>query len=184
MIKLNTLEPLPDIFNQLEVINPNLKIFEIIGNGTELDSLYLALYGERYTTDTLDSEKSAKFINMLYAKKWDNAYTLIESTDMILSDLGSKDIETVTKKYKYTDTIKDVDSLPAFDDTELNVDTQNDRQLSHDEITDDNVNETVTVKDKKDMDGFNKSYEYLMKNWIYDIVFTDVNSLITLSIHN
>lgn len=182
MIKLNDLKP--TIFVELEKLCPNNKVFQVIGTGEEIDALYLFMYGERYTTDDLDSIKSAQYIKTIYADKWDRAYDLVNAMDDILPDLGSKETKTTTHRYKYTDTINDVDNVPVFDSTETGLNSENNRTLTHDETGESGVNERIENTDKRNIYNFNASYEYLRKNWLNDIVFTDVNTILTMSIHN
>lgn len=182
MIKLKDLKP--TIFTELEKIVPQNKVFEIIGTGAEIDDLYLFMYGERYTADNLDSTKSAQYIKTIYADKWDNAYTLINGMNDILPDLGSKETKTTTHNYKYTDTINDVDNVPVFDSTETGLNNENNRTLVHNETGTDGINEKIENTDKRNIYNFNASWEYLRKNWLNDIVFNDVNVILTMSIHN
>lgn len=182
MITINDLKP--TIFTELEKIAPNLKLFEIIGSGQELDDLYIFKYGNRLTSDNLDSAKTANYMKMLYSGAWDSAYYLFQGTQNILPDLGRSDIKTIIHQYKYTDSTNDVNAVPSFDSTELNTETQRDSTFTHDTISGDNVDKTTETNDNKDINDFQKSYEFLMLNWVDDIIFNDVNRFITMYIHN
>lgn len=182
MIKLKDIKP--TIFTELEKIIPTNKIFDVFGSGEELDNLYLFSFGERYTTDDLDSIKTAQYIKTIFSDKWDSAYALINGMNEILPDLGSKETRTTVHNYKYTDTIKDTDSVPTFDSTDNSLENENNRTLIHNETGADGTNEKIENIDKRNIYNFNVSYEYLRKNWLYDIVFNDVNNLITMLIHN
>lgn len=177
MIQLKNLNPLPTIFSEMEKINPDCKIF-VLCNGSDLDDLYLAMYGGRFTTDNLDSAKTAKYINMLYAKNWDNAFNLFNASGEIMGELGATKSTTITRDNDYTDTSKDTDNVPTYDSTELSIEKSNDRSFNHKVNTD----TETTIEDSKNINNFNVSFEYLLKNLICDIVFTNVNDFATVSI--
>lgn len=181
MIRIDELNP--TVFTELEKIAPNLKLFEIIGTGNEIDNIYVAMYGQRLTTETLDSAKTANYMKMLYANAWDTAYYLFQNTENILPDLGKRDIKTTLTEYKYTDTTNDTDSVPSFDSTDLNTEAQKDVTFTHSEINEDNINRVTVTNEDKDIADFQKSYEFLFTNWVIDIVFNDLNRFITMYIH-
>lgn len=175
MIKISEINP--TIFSKLQEINPTCKIFSVFG-GTDLDDLYIAKFGERYTSDNLDSTKTAKYLNMLYSDNWDNAYDLFNASGATMGELGSIKSTTITKDTDYTDTTNDTDSVPVYDSTDLAVERNNDRSFNHKVNTD----ITTTIEDTKDISRFSQSIDYLKKNYLYDIVFEDVNSFVTYSI--
>lgn len=182
MTKLNEIKP--SIFAELEKIAPDNNLFVVFGTGEELDNIYLYEYGERMTNDDLNSIKTAQYIKTIYLDRWDKAFELFSASDKTLPNIGSQETETTTHKLQYTDTITDTDIVPSFDSTENNIDRLNDRTLTHNEVTDGNINERVRIKDKQSLYNFNTSFEYLRKNYLNDIVFHDVNTLITMYIHN
>lgn len=182
MIKISELKP--TVFTEMEKLSPNLKLFEIIGTGVELDNLYIMIFGERLTTDTLDSAKVANYMKMLYSSSWDTAYYLFQNTANTLPDLGKQGRKTTLTEYKYTDTTKDTNSVPSFDSVDLNTETQKDMTFTHSEINDDNINRVTVTNDDKDIAGFKPSYDFLLTNWVIDIVFNDLNRFITQHIHN
>lgn len=166
------------IFVELQAILPTCKIFTI-AQGTELDTAYLALYGNRYTYDTFDSSATAQAVKVMYADNWDRAYDLFLASGNLMIDLGNQSTTTTTKDYGYTDIVSTNDSVPAFDADTPQLDKQTDRELTHTVN-----NDTTTVKsDSKDISRFGVAYNYLQKRLINDIVFADINKLATLSIH-
>lgn len=177
MIQLNKIEPLPTIFTEMEKINPDCKIF-VLCNGADLDDLYIAMYGSRYTTENLDSSKTAKYVNILYSKNWDNAFNLFNSSGEIMGELGQTKSTIITRDNEYKDTTNDVDKVPTYDSVILNIEKSNDRDFTHKVITD----SETTIEDSKNINNFNVSYEYLLKNLICDIVFSNVNDFVTVSI--
>lgn len=182
MVKISELKP--TIFSELEKIEPNIKLFEIIGSGQELDDLYIMMYGDRMVNDWLDSVKTAKYLKMIYVSSWDNAYYLFKNTGDILPDLGQSGVKTTLREYMYTDTTRDVSSVPSFDSVELNVETQGDTTFTHDEYRDGNINRETITTDNRDIKDFKKSFEFLMVHWVQDVVFNDVNRFITSYVHN
>lgn len=177
MKKINELNP--TIFVELEKILPDLKLFTL-DNGDSLDSLYIFKYGERVTTDNLDSVKVAGYLKTLYSKNWDKAFDLFTAGDNLMIDFGNMSSKVTTKEYGYTDTVSDLESVPAFDVETAELDRKNERSLVHV----DDVNKTTVTQDDKDISKFNASWEYITKNYIDDVIFNDVNKLITMRVHN
>lgn len=166
------------VFAELQKINADCKIF-LVAQGTELDAEYLALYGNRMTFDDFNSQGTANALNVMCASNWDNAYDLFLASGKLMIDMGNMTSTVTTKQYDYTDTVANVDSLPAFDNAELQTDKKTDRELTHKVNTD-----TETVQsDSKDISRFGTAWNYLQKNLIRDIVYRDLNKLATLSIH-
>lgn len=176
----------PTVFTELQKLKPHIKLFTVIADGSELDNMYIFSYGDRIVPDdNVDSATVAKYMGFLYADSWDSAYYLFQNTQNIIPDLGQFNKTTVTHNYRYTDTIKDVDSLPAFDDKTLQTNNQNDRTFTHDEYFESpNKNEKVTTVEKKDINDFQMSYKFLLLNWVHDIIFNDLNRYLTLYVHN
>lgn len=164
----------PTIFEQLQVLKADCKIFTI-AEGVDFDDLYIFRYGYRSTLDDLDSSKVAKYCKMMYCDKWDSAYDLIVESHKLMVDLGNMKSTVITREYGYTDTIGTLESVPAFDVEQAELDRQTDRTLSHIE----DKNKTTTLSDNKDLKDFNTAYNTLMRDLIDNIVFADLNKLIT-----
>ena len=169
----------PTIFVDLETLSPELKLFTL-EDGVNLDILYIFKFGERFIPDDLESQKVARFIKTLYAVNWDKAFDLLTAGDKLIPDFGSMSTKETVKEYGYTDTISDLESVPAFDVDTPELDKQNEKTLNH---TDD-VNKTLVTEDKRDMSNFKDSWEYVLVNYIENIIFNDVNKLITYKIHD
>lgn len=169
----------PTIFEQLQVLLPDCKIF-LVADGVDLDELYIFKYGNRQTLDDLDSNKTAKYCKMLYADKWDSAYDLITTAQGLMLDMGNMKSTVTTKEYGYTDTVTDTEKIPAFDLPNAELDRQTDRSLTHI----DNVNKTTVLSDDKNIDSFNRAVNVLKVDLIDNVVFADVNRLITYRLHN
>lgn len=166
------------VFAELFKIEPNCKIFQI-ASGENLDTAYLAKYGERMTFDDFSSIGTAQTLKVLNCANWDNAYDLFLASNDLIPALGNSSTTNTTKEYAYIDTVSDNESLPAFDSEITQLDRETNRTLNHDVSKD----STIETKDTKDISRFGAIYNYLQKHLINDIVYKDLNSLATLSIH-
>lgn len=166
------------VFTELQLINPDCKIFQI-ENGKSLDAHYLLLYGNRMTFDDFDSQGTANAVNALYVQNWNDAFDLFTSSGELMKDMGNMTSTVTTKDYEYTDSINDTQKLPAYDSVDLQTDKDNTKSLTHKDVT--NV-ETVK-SDSRDISRFGVAFNYLQKNLLHDIVYKDLNALATLSIH-
>lgn len=169
----------PTIFQSLYEVNPNLKLFEL-ASGLELDTLYVYKYGDRKCDADLDSKQAATMLNIMHRLKWDNALDLWTNAYTLMQDFGSKDVTTTVKDYSYTDNVHDEKAVPAFDDVEPAIDETNAKVLTHE----DTVNSTTVTKENKKIDDVNPMLDYLQRNFLDDIIFTDVNDLVTYYVHN
>lgn len=166
------------VFAEMQLIAPTCKIFQI-ANGATLDAHYLSLYGNRMTFDDFDSQGTAQALKVMFSENWDNAFDLFAASGNLMPDMGNMTSTVTMKEYEYTDNVTDNDSLPAFDSTDLQTDKNSVKELRH------TVNKDVeTVKsDSRDISRFGTAFSYLQKNLLHDIVYKDLNSLATLSIH-
>lgn len=166
------------VFKELQAINPDCKIFQI-ASGEALDVHYLSLYGNRMTFDDFDSVGTASAVSALYASTWDNAFDLFASSGNLMIDMGNSASTITTKDYEYTDSVNDVQKLPAYDAVDLQTDKDNTKSLTHKV----NIDKETVQTDSKDISRFGVAYSYLQKNLLCDIVYKDLNALATLSIH-
>lgn len=154
------------IFTELEKLKPDMKLFTIIG-GSDLDGMFASLYSERaliYPQKT--SEQYARFLDVIYSKKWDNVFDLMTASESTLAGLGLSREES----RKTEEVVNDIDTIAAFNSESFENNTQNDKTR--------NVTETRTKADK-DIRNFKVSYDYLQNNFIIDTVFADAIDLLT-----
>lgn len=166
------------VFSELQLANPDCKIFQI-ANGKSLDVYYLSLYGNRMTFDDFDSQGTANAVNALFVRNWDNAFDLFTASGNLMQEMGNATTTITTKELDYTDSVTNVEKLPAFDSIELQTDKDGTKELNHKV----NVDKETVQSDNKDISRFGTAYNYLTKNLIVDIVYKDLNKLATLSIH-
>lgn len=167
------------IFADLETLVPDLKLFTL-EDGVNLDTLYIFKFGDRFVPDDIDSSKVARFLKTLYSANWDKAFDLFTAGDSLMKDFGTMGTKETVKEYGYTDTVSDVESVPAFDIPTPELDKQNEKTLKHI----DDVNKVTVTEDNRDISKFKDSWEYILVNYIEDIIFNDVNKLITYKIHD
>lgn len=148
-----------DIFEQLQTVNKDLALFTI-SDGTILDTVYKYKSGEKTTAPIL-SEKStneiANLINVMYGKKWDNYINGYLTT--------------------YPDLLKYFGNHTVVKTTEKVAPYETDDFYNENEKT----TETTGAINPKDIETIIKNLREVV---IYDIIFSDVDSLIALSIYD
>lgn len=166
------------VFAELQLIAPTCKIFQI-ANGASLDAHYLSLYGNRMTFDDFDSQGTAQALKVMFSENWDNAFDLFTASGSLMREMGNATTTITTKEFDYTDSVTNVEKLPAFDSADLQTDKDGTKELNHKV----NVDKETIQSDSKDISRFGTAWQYLQKNLLCDIVYKDLNSLATLSIH-
>jgi hypothetical protein len=170
-------------FNLFAEINKTKKlgIFDFIPAET-MDLLYKSMYGERYVSNLFadnDITDIADFIIGLYAFRWDNILSFITSSIPVLENYGEKLVETIKDNGTDDNTRTTTDKVSAFNDEDFTNDTNNTDTFKG---KTQNVRERTQLIEKINPIELKNSIEYLKNNFIYDIVFVDVNNVLTLSI--
>lgn len=169
------------VFGELEKINPDLKLFSV-WTGENLDAYYNIMYGVRVASPILEnmtSSQIAQYINSLYANKWD---TLLDYTAALYSTLvggGSSYTETRTTNDASTIKTTNTNNVSAYNDDDF---SPNEQEITNTE-NGGSITEQIEHIDKSLSNiDYDKYTQYLMTNYIYDTVFSDINNICTLKI--
>lgn len=148
-----------------------------------LDLYYKVSFSERtlsnlYTNNTISDV--ATIVLGFYGTKWDTLLAYITNSIPVLENYGEKLTETiidtgnVVTDHENTNSVTGYDSENFVDDNkEVSKDTTtyNDKKQVREQI--------ISRVGYADMQGIIK---YLQSNYLFDIIFEDVNNLLTLSI--
>lgn len=161
---------------------------------TLLDSLYIGLHGIRKLSRigrTTEVDDCAQLVYNLFIRKWTSQYNLIIKnynieqgnittiTETIETDITADTTNDVTNKVSAFNDFVD-DENDTTDEEFANNDTSN---TTINSVTDNNRNRTYEKVEDKVADR-SELLDMLQLNFICDIIFTDVNGILTLSIFN
>lgn len=171
-------------FNLFQEISSGnfLDIFDVV-SAENMDFYYLAMYGERYTSNLFNKyeiSKVAEIISQLYNDKWNNIYNYIKNSVPILNTYGNKTSEVTTNTGAENTERTLENKISAYNASDYSENTK-DVENSNLTFTDRKTTKETTYTDIKNID-LNNIVDYLKTNYIYDTIFTDVNNIITLSI--
>ncbi len=151
-------------------------------SGTQLDLLYSNIHGIRKLARIgrdLTVEQIAELIGNMFKKKWEIAYELyLKNNDFLRGDK-----ETVTENIiddnSMTDERTSTNSVSAYNDNDF---VNNDKDDSLNEIKTDNERNRTLTRYNSRLSDVKSLYEVLQNNFICDIIFVDVNTVLTLNI--
>lgn len=166
-------EKFTNLFTTLKTNYTDIKFLQNVDSDS-VDSLYISKHGNRTlnTYSTIETvEKICFVLNTYYLNKWN---TLFEYQNKIYNDILEGNTTVKTENIgndKYIQT----NNLASYDSNELNSD-------SSIEYNKDSKTNTTTTKESI-FNGYKSKFSYLQDSNFYDIVFTDVNTIITLNIY-
>ena len=140
----------------------------------KLDPLYNMIYGEKYLTTYATKENIDSIVDSIYNfydNKWTKLYTYYNS----LLDSIMNGGETVKREETGLEKSSTTNLLASYDDDTL----QNSDSSEYEKQP---ITKTTTTTDSK-LSGYKSRFDYLQSTDFYDIIFTDVNKLITLDIY-
>ena len=146
------------------------------------DILYNNMYGSRllarFGRDN-DVSTIATVLQEMFYEKWANAWKSYQSyADMILGDKETTS-ENVVDDNENTGTNTDTNTVSAYNDENFVNDDKKSTQI-HNEIKNNRTrNKTVT---KTNIDTVEKVSKLLQNDFLYDTIFIDVNTVLTLDI--
>ena len=187
MKRLRVKEKYQDLFTHIKTAR-KLLIFDYIPD-TSLNVIFNANYGNRFLTEFAndnDVDKVAVAITDLFGRKWDNLVTEYISSIDSLSEFAQVYRETVRSSNNGSMDRNTVSKVSAFNDVSSSVgddfiDNNSDNETSTTTDTGEKVRE-YTLQKIKDSKHYTDVLNYLQKNLISDIIFTDINSMLTLCI--
>ena len=162
-----------DKFNKLfelyHIYNPSNKFIT-----SNLDPIYIMKYGEKYLTTYATDEDINIIIDSIYTfydSKWNKLYDYYNS----LLDSIMNGGETVKREESGLEKSSTTNKLASYDDDTL-------QNSDYSEYEKQPITKTTITIDSK-LSGYKSRFDYLKNTDFYDIIFTDVNKLITLDIY-
>lgn len=146
------------------------------------DILYNNMYGSRllsrFGRDN-DVSTIATVLQQMFYDKWANAWNSYQSyADMILGDKETTQ-EQVVDDNKNTGTNTDTNTVSAYNDENFVNDDKKSTEISN--KIDNKRTRDKTVR-KTNINTVEKVSELLQKDFLYDTIFIDVNTVLTLNI--
>ena len=175
-------EKLSNIFTEIELIKP-LAIFDFIDSET-LETLYILKHGNRSLNskgEEIEINKLAKVLNIVFGEKWDKILLNYTESILELNSYSEKIIETISDDGSLNLTRDSINKISAYNVDEF-VNNNSDENIESN-MTTNLRNRQYEIQKIKDTGYFDKINNYLNKVNIYDIIYTDINELVTLSIY-
>lgn len=175
-----------NLFEEIHKIHP----FPFVGvfPVDKMNLFYLNTHGERTLSKSgrnLTVSEMASVIVGLHSEKWDKIYTNMVSEYPIIENHVETLTETTKEKGTNTNntTETNVEKVSAYNDNDFVNDEQT---TNNNTMTGSNENEVTKTVEKRVTENAIKNLEnaikYLQNNVIYNIIFSDVNGVITLNI--
>lgn len=162
-----------DKFNKLfelyHLSNPSNKF--ITGN---LDPIYIMKYGEKDLTTYATDENIDTIIDSIYTfydSKWNKLYAYYNA----LVDAMMNGGESVKREEIGIEKSSTTNKLASYDEGTL-------QNSDSSEFEKQPTTKTTTTTDST-LSGYKSRFDYLQSTDFYDIIFTDVNKLLTLDIY-
>ena len=171
-----------NIFQAIHTVNPNLKIFSQV-EATVIDSAYIVKFGGRTCTkcaESMDAEALAQILNGVYGKKWDALFDSIAAIDASLSVQGETISEHITETEKPNTTTTTTNEVSPYNSDDF---SNNDKSTAttNGTITNEKTREYSRVYPDTEFSRY--TFEYLTNTPLFDIIFSDANSILTLNIY-
>lgn len=167
-----------NLFTEMKNIKP-LPIFDFIDDNT-LNQLYIMKYGNRVITSNvidIDAEVLASVLINAYGFKWDNIILNLTNSINELADYKELITETITDEGSLNSSRENINKVSAYNvDDFVNNSSDDNSEIN----TSTNLkNRQYEIKKLKDVGVYGKIHSYLNRINICDIIFTDINQLIT-----
>lgn len=157
------------LFELYHIANPSNKFIT-----ANLDPLYIMKYGNKDLTTYATDENIDTIIDSIYTfydNKWTKLYVYYNS----LLDSIMNGGETVKREETGLEKSTTTNKLASYDDDTLQNSDSNEYEKQP-------ITKTTTTIDSK-LSGYESRFDYLQSTDFYDIIFIDVNKLLTLDIY-
>lgn len=175
----NIAELNPDIFTKIYALNPDLKIFTLV-NAATLDLIYKNKFSNRLCAPCCFSgsiEDIAGVINALFSEKWNALFDSVQNMNVSAQNGGEHTTEKETTTTTPETTTEITGQVSPYDSGDF---------ANNDKTTTTNTGKTDVVRNREynrtTPNNANSVLSYLQKNPLYDTMFIDVNSVLTLNI--
>lgn len=174
-------EKCTNLFTEMKNLK-QLPIFDFIDDNT-LNQLYIMKYGNRGITSNvvdIDVELLASVLINAYGFKWDNIILNLTNSINELADYKELITETITDEGSLNLTRENINKVSAYNvDDFVNNSSDDNSEIN----TSTNLKERqYEIKKLKDIGIYDKINSYLNRINICDIMFADINQLITTKI--
>ena len=169
------------LFTEMRKINP-LPIFDFIDEDT-LNQLYIMKYGNREVTSNVvdvDVTLLATVLIRTYGFKWDNMVLNLTNSIKELADYNELITETITDEGSLQLTRENINKVSAYNVDDFVNNSSDDNSETN---TSNNLKKRqYEIKKLKDIKVYERVHTYLNKTNICDIIFMDINQLVTTKI--
>ena len=171
----------PNIFEEIKKINPDLKIFTIVTPAT-IDTAYLMRFSSRICAPFVSAttvENIAGIINAMFAQKWDVLFDTVNAVNSSVMKAGEHTTE-ITDSTNTPDVVTEITGqVSPYDSSDF---TNNDKTTTTNTGTTTTHSEREYTRTNPNANTTNYAFQYLKSNPLYDTMFMDVNSVLTLNI--
>lgn len=170
------------LFQTMKNNGADLGIFDFI-TPKKLDLYYSNMFGERFLSNTYLNntiEDVAEIINGFFTTKWNSLLSFITIKNEGLKTYSEKLTETTVDTGNVETNRTSTNDVSAYNDENF---VNNDRDTENAKTHYDDLTKTRTQYiDKLNPNDLNNVVTFLTNNFVYDTIFNDVNSIITLQI--
>lgn len=171
----------PHLFAKIQEINPYLKIFSVV-TPEFLDSAYMLKFSSRICTPVVLStsiDNIAGIVNAMFSQKWDTLFDTVKAVNSSVVNAG----EYITEKTDSTNnpdvTTEITGQVSPYDSAEF---ANNDKTTTTNKGTTKIHTDREYTRTTPNANTTNNIFQYLKNNPLYDTMFMDVNSVLTLNI--
>ena len=169
------------LFTEMKKINP-LPIFDFIDEDT-LNQLYIMKYGNREVTSNVVDVDVALLATVLirtYGFKWDNMVLNLTNSINELADYNELITETITDEGSLHLARENINKVSAYNVDDFVNNSSDDNSETN---TSNNLKKRqYEIKKLKDIKVYERVHTHLNKTNICDIIFMDINQLVTTKI--
>lgn len=169
------------LFTEMKKISP-LPIFDFIEDET-LNQLYIMKYGNRELTSNVvdvDVKLLASVLIRAYGFKWDNMVLNLTNSIKELADYNELITETITDEGSIHLTRENINKVSAYNVDDFVNNSSDDNSETN--TTNNLKKRQYEIKKLKDIKVYDRVNTYLNKTNICDIIFMDINKLLTTKI--
>ena len=177
-------EYLNNIFKTMDNRKVGQDIFNFVDSDL-LDKYYINMYGNRTLSNmasNLTVEELADILNNMFSSKWNNIILNYLDSENLLTNYKETITEITTNNMITDNTRTNTNKVSAYNDDDF---VNSDENMSVENIVTDNEGNKETIRTKiKEVDFYDKVNKYLTDFNIYNIMTTDINSVVALNILN
>jgi len=177
-------ECLTNLFETMDELQPGQDIFNFVDSKL-LDKYYINMYGNREVAEiveNLELNELASILNNQFMHKWNNIILNYLDSENLLTNYKETITELSTSNMTTDNTRTDTNKVSAYNDEDF---INNDENTTVENIVTGNEGNKEIIRTKiKEVDFYDKVNRYLTDFNIYNIMITDVNSVVTLNILN